>query len=68
MYLQIVIGAVVAERGLYCSFFRNSLVFCHFIRKTSIFCRLRTSLSSLFRFSSASSLSYGHRKYPKKAT
>ena len=44
----------MAERGgLYCSFFRNSLVFCHFIRKTSIFCRLRTSLSSLFRLSSA---------------
>ena len=33
--------------GLYCSFFRNSLVFCHFIRKTRIFCCLRTSLSAL---------------------
>jgi hypothetical protein len=26
------------EGGLYCSFFRNSLVFCHFVCKTSIFC------------------------------
>jgi hypothetical protein len=37
----------MAERGgLYCSFFRNSLVFCHFIPKTRIFCRL-TQLSQL---------------------
>jgi hypothetical protein len=44
----------LAERGgLYCSFFRNSLVFSHFIRKTRIFCRLRPSLSSLVRRSSA---------------
>ncbi len=28
------------EGGLYCSFFRNPLVFCHFVCKTSIFCRL----------------------------
>jgi hypothetical protein len=58
----------VAERGgLYCSFFRNSLVFCHFVCKTSIFCRLRTSLSSLFRLSNALQSLLWTSKVPKKS-
>src|SRR5260370_11734530 len=44
----------LSERGgLYCDFFRNSIVFCHFVCKTSIFCRLGPSLSSLFCLSGA---------------
>ena len=58
----------MAERGgLYCSFFRNSLVFCHFIRKTSIFCCLRPSLSSRIRLSSALQSLLWTSKVPKKS-
>jgi hypothetical protein len=58
----------MAERGgLYCFFFRNSLVFFHFIRKTRIFCRLRTSLSSLFRLNSALQSLLWTSKVPKKS-
>jgi hypothetical protein len=58
----------LTERGgLYCFFFRNSLVFCHFIRKTRNFCRLRTSLSSLFRLSSALQSLLWTSKVPKKS-
>ena len=38
--LEAVTGNLAERGGLYCSFFRNSLVFCHFVCKTSIFCRL----------------------------
>jgi hypothetical protein len=58
----------MAERGgLYCSFFRNSLVFCHFVRKTPIFCRLRPSLSSRIRLSSALQSLLWTSKVPKKS-
>jgi hypothetical protein len=55
------------EGGLYCSFFCNSLVFCHFIRKTRIFCRLRPSLSSRIRLSSALQSLLWTSKVPKKS-
>ncbi len=58
----------LAERGgLYCSFFRNSLVFCHFVRKTRIFCRFRPSLSSRIRLSSALQSLLWTSKVPKKS-
>jgi hypothetical protein len=58
----------MAERGgLYCSFFRNSLVFCHFVRKTLIFCRFRPSLSSRIRLSSALQSLQWTSKVPKKS-
>jgi hypothetical protein len=55
------------EGGLYCSFFRNSLIFCHFIRKTRNFCCLRASLSSLFRLSRALQSPQWTLQVPKKS-
>ena len=58
----------LTERGgLYCSFFRNSLVFCHFVRKTRIFCRFRPSRSSRIRLSSALQSLLWTSKVPKKS-
>ena len=54
------------EGGLYCSFFRNSLVFCPFMGKTRIFCRLMPSLSSLIHLSSALPSLPWTSKVPKK--
>jgi hypothetical protein len=53
--------------GLYCCFFRNSLVFCHFVRKTRIFCRFRPSLTSRIRLSSALQSLLWTSKVPKKS-
>src|SRR6266446_5774465 len=55
------------EGGLYCSFFHNSLVFCYFIRKTRLFCRLRPSLSSRIRLTSALQSLLWTSKVPKKS-
>jgi hypothetical protein len=58
----------MAERGgLYGAFFRNSLVFRPFNRKTRIFCRLRPSLSSRIRLSSALQSLLWTAKVPKKS-
>ena len=67
IYVKLLIYTGGEGGGLYCSFFRNSLVFCHFIRKTRIFCRLRTSLISLFRLSSALQSLLWTSKVPKKS-
>jgi len=58
----------LAERGgLYCSFFRNPLVFFHFIRKTRIFCCLKPSLSSRIRLSNALQSLLWTSKVPEKS-
>jgi hypothetical protein len=54
-------------RGLYCSFFRNTLVFCHFAHNACICCRLRPRLTSRIRLSSALQSLLWTSKVPKKS-
>jgi hypothetical protein len=58
----------LAERGIISLLSPQLSCFYYFICKTRIFCRLRSSLSSRIRLSSASCPSYGHRKCPRKVT